>query len=599
MKISSTYLFDSSLKNIQSTQSDVSRSRERIASGKALTRASDDTSKLRNIETLQSSLKKIDSFDSNLSYLKDRLKLEESVLSSASDILIRLKELAIQAANDTLSGTDRDIIAAEAKNVRDELLSIANTRDVEGNYIFSGSRTETLPFKKDDVTGAVTYQGDNRQTKIQISETREMAKNRDGQSIFEGASRTERTYHLAGFEGEGDYNFKVGSRLIELKVGAGSAEEIATQFQSQLKKNGVSGTASVRHKETISTGTITAYNGAVSVSDGTNTVALDYSGGDPGDIDTLLSNIRSAPAYEDLLFTVDKASNGIDLEYNWKGSGSGYQLETVSVGTLGSYTGLTIGDGTTTITPTVPGGGFASVDALITAIQSATNYSNLDFTVSKAANGTDIEYIWKKSGTPTGTATFNAAGITNESIASSTLGPEKARVSFSASVSSGPTAGINASGGSDVYAVTLTGEDSLATDGVKTTPEISSTTPLTVSLIEDKKDNIDYFSVLQDFVLALSSNDRGQIGRAVSELTGVQEQLSITMADVGSSLNNVDRQNGINSDVRLQIDQILASERDLDYAKAVTQFNQEIVRLEATQASFARIAQLSLFQYLS
>ena len=100
-------------------------------------------------------------------------------------------------------------------------------------------------------------------------------------------------------------------------------------------------------------------------------------------------------------------------------------------------------------------------------------------------------------------------------------------------------------------------------------------------------------------MLALSANDRGQIGRAVSELTGVQEQLSITMGDVGSSLNNIDRQNGINSDVRLQIDQILASERDLDYAKAVTQFNQEIVRLEATQASFARIAQLSLFQYLS
>jgi flagellar hook-associated protein 3 FlgL len=122
---------------------------------------------------------------------------------------------------------------------------------------------------------------------------------------------------------------------------------------------------------------------------------------------------------------------------------------------------------------------------------------------------------------------------------------------------------------------------------------------LAVSLLEDKKDNIDYFSVLQDFVSALSSNDRGQIGRAVSELTGVQEQLSITMGDVGSSLNNIDRQNGINSDVRLQIDQLLATERDLDYAKAVTQFNQEIVRLEATQASFARIAQLSLFQYLS
>ena len=72
----------------------------------------------------------------------------------------------------------------------------------------------------------------------------------------------------------------------------------------------VCGTASVRHKETVSTGTITAYNGAVSISDGTNTVSLDYSGRS-GNIDTLLSNIRSAPAYEDLLFTVDKASNGL------------------------------------------------------------------------------------------------------------------------------------------------------------------------------------------------------------------------------------------------------------------------------------------------
>ena len=133
----------------------------------------------------------------------------------------------------------------------------------------------------------------------------------------------------------------------------------------------------MRHKETVSTGTITAYNGAVSISDGTSTVSLDYSGGDPGNIDTLLSNIPLCPAYEDLLFTVDKASNGIDLEYNWKKPGSGYQLETISVGTLGSYSGLTIGDGTTTITPTVPGAGFASVDALVSAIQSATTIRTL------------------------------------------------------------------------------------------------------------------------------------------------------------------------------------------------------------------------------
>ena len=44
--------------------------------------------------------------------------------------------------------------------------------------------------------------------------------------------------------------------------------------------------------------------------------------------------------------------------------------------------------------------------------------------------------------------------------------------------------------------------------------------------------------------------------------------------------------------------QLLSTEEDLDYSKAVTQFNAEMVRLEATQASFARVAQLSLFEYI-
>ena len=59
MKISSSYLFDSALRNLQSSQTDVARSREQLASGKNLVRASDDTSKLRSIGTLSRTLKSL------------------------------------------------------------------------------------------------------------------------------------------------------------------------------------------------------------------------------------------------------------------------------------------------------------------------------------------------------------------------------------------------------------------------------------------------------------------------------------------------------------------------------------------------------------
>ena len=130
MKISNSYLFDQATKNIQTAQSDVSKSREQIASGKSLVRPSDDTGKLRSIEILKSQQRKVESYENSMNYLTDRFQLEESVLGSASDILIRLKDLAIQAANDSMATSDRDIIATEVESLRDELLGIANTRVV-------------------------------------------------------------------------------------------------------------------------------------------------------------------------------------------------------------------------------------------------------------------------------------------------------------------------------------------------------------------------------------------------------------------------------------------------------------------------------------
>ena len=110
MKISSSLLFDQATKNIQTAQSDVSKSRERLASGKSLVRASDDTSKVRSIEILKSQQRKVESYDKSMNFLMDRYKLEESVIGSASDILIRLKDLAIQAANDSFSSSDLSLI---------------------------------------------------------------------------------------------------------------------------------------------------------------------------------------------------------------------------------------------------------------------------------------------------------------------------------------------------------------------------------------------------------------------------------------------------------------------------------------------------------
>jgi flagellar hook-associated protein 3 FlgL len=508
MKISNSYMFDQATKNIQTAQSDVSKSREKIASGKSLVRPSDDTSKLRSIELLKSQQRKVESYDNSMNFLQDRYKLEESVLSSSSDILIRIKDLAIQASNDTLSTVDRDIIGIEVETLRDELISIANTRDVSGNYIFSGSKSDTKPFITDGTTGAVTYSGDNRGMFTAVSDSRTVQSNSDGTEIFKPVTRATRTFELKGIGAETDYNFKVGDAVIEFKIASPvSADDIQAKIKSALDSSGISSKVSV-----------------IMVS-GKPEILLELSG---------VAGVATAG-----VAVTQGTSNSSPLTADLK-EGSVHQVETVTVGTLSTYNGsggaLTLGDGTTTVTLDYSGGAPADIDVLLANIKAHSNYGDLKFEVTKGSS-TTLLYTYKAAGVPSGNATF-AATASNEAIATTTIG------------------------------------------------------------VASKTQGVDFFKMLGDLHSALTSDVRSDISRAVSELTFAQESIAGSLGSTGAKLNTVQRQQDINADFSLRVDSMLSSEEDLDYAKAVTQFNMEMVRLEATQATFAKVAQLSLFQYI-
>ncbi|OUV06697.1 MAG: flagellar hook-associated protein 3 [Alphaproteobacteria bacterium TMED87] len=535
MKISNSFLFDQATKNIQTAQSDVAKSREKIATGKSLVRPSDDTSKLRSIEILKSQQRKIESYDKSINFLTDRYKLEDSVLSSASDILIRLKSLAIQAANDTMATADRDIIAVEVKNLRDELVSLGNTRDVEGNFIFSGSKTETQPFVVDVMTGNVSYAGDNRRLFAAVSESRTIQSNTDGTEIFQPVERASRTYELTGFDSEGTHNFRVGESVIEFDVSAPlDQNQIKSAISSSLEASQFSSKVVVKSTDTITPGTVTNYDGVLTVSDGITTVTKDYAGTSPADLDAVLADIRAHASYGDLLFTVDKAANGTQLEYNWKADETNYQVETVTVGTLGSYTALSISDGTTTITPTVPGGGagYASVDAAVTAIKAATNYANLGFTVAKAYNGTDIEFIWKTTGDQTATATYAATGVTNEAIATSTnKSPAASRATYTA-IDGGATLGAITTSTNGVNSLGYYTENT-------NTANLINLTQVNITTMVQAGDSISIIDAALDKVAQMRSDlgaIENRLAYTVSNLMNIAEKT----ADARSRLDDAD-----------------------------------------------------------
>ena len=183
MKISTTQFFKTSTEQMQSRQRTVSDIQAQLGSGKQVVNPSDAPRKANLVSQLESAKELQATYLRNVEAARTRMTSEETVMTAMTDIAQRVVELTIQAGNDTLGDEDRDIIAAEVQALRDELLNLANTKDLSGNYIFSGNKTQAPAFIE-NANGTVEYNGDHGRQHINISDVRSLSVNTLGIELF-------------------------------------------------------------------------------------------------------------------------------------------------------------------------------------------------------------------------------------------------------------------------------------------------------------------------------------------------------------------------------------------------------------------------------
>lgn len=183
MKISTSFLFDRATDRMSVSQNKLATTQAQLAVGKQILSPSAAPDQAAAIQRLKGEVQRQDSHMNTLDVAMRRFSAEETALSASNDLVIRLKELGIQAANDTLAPDDRKAIGMEMKALRDQLLSLGNTRDDSGNYLFSGTRVNTPAFAENS-TGQVIYQGDQTQTRIPAGVERTVQFTRAGTDVF-------------------------------------------------------------------------------------------------------------------------------------------------------------------------------------------------------------------------------------------------------------------------------------------------------------------------------------------------------------------------------------------------------------------------------
>ena len=183
MKISTTLYFDRSMQQMSNSQNELSKTQEQLSTGKQIVKPSDAPDKAALVTRLESELARQTGYQNTLKAVNVRLTAEETALKNTSDVMYRIKELTVQAANATMSSQDRQSITLEINTLKDQILSLANSQDSNGNYLFSGSKTGQPAFSK-DATGRVMYQGDQARMKVNVGDSRRMNLNMPGSDAY-------------------------------------------------------------------------------------------------------------------------------------------------------------------------------------------------------------------------------------------------------------------------------------------------------------------------------------------------------------------------------------------------------------------------------
>ena len=158
-RLSSAQLHQGSLDVILDAQARLQRTQEELATGTGILSPSDDPISSVRIVQVQTELSRVETYQRNADVANQELRFTEGTLASIEEVLIRAKQLAVQGSNGTLSFQDKKLLAEEVSGLRGQLISISKVKGINGEFIFSGSRSDMAPF--DEVDGEMQFVGDD------------------------------------------------------------------------------------------------------------------------------------------------------------------------------------------------------------------------------------------------------------------------------------------------------------------------------------------------------------------------------------------------------------------------------------------------------
>jgi len=157
MRVTTAQTFELAIDELQRRQQGLAESQLQLTSGKRVQRASDDPAAAARAERALASISRSTADQRALEASRNAMTLTESALGDAGELLQQARETMIAAGNASYSDGERAALAARLRELRDQLLAVANRGDGTGGFLFGGQGAGGPPFL--DAPGGVAYRG--------------------------------------------------------------------------------------------------------------------------------------------------------------------------------------------------------------------------------------------------------------------------------------------------------------------------------------------------------------------------------------------------------------------------------------------------------
>ena len=214
MTIGTTRFFGNNSELFSKLNTDLQSLQTQAGTGKAELKLANNIEDISKLSAAEEKKSETNQLLSNSQRAQTDLEVMDVAFERLQNLLVRLQELAVESANDTLTPDERERFVVEASMIKSELIDVANQKDNFDNSLFGGVSGVGKPFEQ-DASGKVNYSGSSLEKEIQVTPGLAVRQNFSGLEVFQKINGSDSDFSV----------FEVVDDLIEsLKIDLNSGK---------------------------------------------------------------------------------------------------------------------------------------------------------------------------------------------------------------------------------------------------------------------------------------------------------------------------------------------------------------------------------------